>query len=44
MAASIFHRGTGQAMAIAGGVLLTVTWLAALAGGEEGYADAGRPG
>lgn len=37
MAASIFHRGTGQAMAIAGGVLLTV-WLAALAGGEESYA------
>ena len=36
MAASIFHRGTGQAMAIAGGVLLTV-WLAALAGGKESY-------
>lgn len=38
MAASIVHRGTGQAMAIAGGVLLTV-WLAALASGEEGYGD-----
>lgn len=37
MAASIFHRGTGQAMAIAGGLLLTV-WLAALASGAEGYA------
>ena len=37
MAASIFHRATGQAMAIAGGVLLTV-WLAALASGADGYA------
>ena len=37
MAASIFHRGTGQAMAIAGGVLL-VTWLAFLASGADGYA------
>ena len=36
MAASIFHRGTGQAMAIAGGVLL-VTWLAFLASGADGY-------
>lgn len=37
MAASIFHRATGQAMAIAGGVLL-VTWLAFLASGADGYA------
>ena len=37
MAASIFHRGTGQAMAIAGGVLL-VTWLAYAASGVDGYA------
>lgn len=37
MAASIFHRATGQAMAIAGGVLL-VTWLAYLASGADGYA------
>lgn len=36
MAASIFHRATGQTMAIAGGVLLTA-WLAAMAAGEEAY-------
>ncbi len=36
MAASIVHRGTGQAMAIAGGVLM-VAWLAALASGREAY-------
>jgi succinate dehydrogenase / fumarate reductase cytochrome b subunit len=38
MAASIFHRITGGALAVVGLAVLT-WWLTALAGGSETYAD-----
>ena len=37
MAVSIFHRATGTALAVGGGVLL-VWWLAAAASGQDSYA------